>query len=330
MTSFLSFPFNLLILALYLLFSSPLQAQNEILAVIDGQKVIWEDIEDKRINDLRKELYGAVLEKIKVYSITKLAEKDNNFQKKPKLSVPEDLMRELYTANNLSSRGTFEEFKPVLEEYYQKKIKAAFQEQLFQKGLRSGKIKLKIEKPKNYKVKIDIGKSVLRGNKKARVMVLEFSDYQCPFCGKVQPAVKALQKKYGARVVFSYKHLPLAFHKEAKPAANAVECAREQGKFEVYHQYLFTVKDHLRDNDLKKYARKFKIRNLQQFDQCVDSKKYFQQVAGDLEQAKQLSINGTPTFIIGRYDSATNTLEGEVASGALPKEAFIKLINPYL
>ena len=302
----------------------------EVIARIGKQKISWSDLEDKKINDLRRELYRLMREKLKVYSINKLSETDLSFQVKPDLSVPGKKLREIYDSNNLSDRGTYEQFKPQLEQYYRQQIKSLFLENLFEKAILSGKVKLNFKKPKNFTVQVKIGDAVVRGNKDAKVMVLEFSDYQCPYCHRVQSTIEALRSKFGSRVVFSYKHLPLEFHKEAKTAANAVECAREQGKFESYHRYLFKNNGRLQPKELKMYAKAVKMRDSKQFAQCLDSEKYLNRVLLDLREAKTLSINGTPSFIIGRYDPKNQVVKGEILSGALPKEQFEQLINRYL
>lgn len=304
--------------------------KKEVIAELGGQIIGWSEIEDKKINDLRKELYRLVIEKLKVYSIQKLSETDPAFQGKPNLSVPEKKLQEIYQVNNLAQRGTYEQFKPYLEEYYRKQLKGQFLDQLFAKAILSGKVKINVQNPQNFTVKVEVGDAMIRGNKEAQVMVLEFSDYQCPFCLRVQDTIEALRSQYGSQVVFGYKHLPLEFHKEAKNAANAVECAREQGKFESYHKYLFKHNNRLQLKALKEHARAVKVAKPKQFDRCLDSGKYLNRVQRNLAEAKKLSINGAPSFIIGKYDAKKKVVEGEIISGALPKEKFVQLINRYL
>lgn len=302
----------------------------EIIAEIGSKKVSWTDIENKQINDLRKELHQRMLERLKSLSLKELAKKYPEYKNKPELKIPEKELKRIYDLNNLSNRGTYKQFKPHLEAYYRKRIKSEFEDELFQQAVLSGKVKLFLEAPKNFLVTVKIGDAVLRGNKNADVMVMEFSDYQCPFCSRVQKTISELREDYQKQVAFAYKHLPLDFHPDAKNAANAVECAREQGRFEDYHVNLFKNHSQLKSADLKRYARNIRIRNLKQFNSCLDSGKYNERITSDLQEAKALAITGTPTFIIGRYDSAKKVLKGEVVSGALPKEQFMKLIDQFL
>jgi protein-disulfide isomerase len=159
----------------------------------------------------------------------------------------------------------------------------------------------------------------LRGNPKAPVMIVEFSDYQCPFCHQAEPTVKTLLAKYGDKVSFSYRDFPLAsIHQNAMIAAEASRCAEEQGKFWEYHDQLFAASS-LEKNSLIEYARNLKLDD-KQFESCLTSEKYKADIDKDVLEGRNAGVNGTPGFFIN----------GVALSGAQPKEAFTNVIDDEL
>ena len=122
-------------------------------------------------------------------------------------------------------------------------------------GIKKGWIVSHLKAPSDYLLKGNIKTAYIRGNKKASVIVLEYSDYQCPFCSRVQSTLDQLIVEYDDRVAFGYRHFPLDFHNEADESAIAAECAREQNKFEEMHRFLFKNLKEQSIKDLKKYAR---------------------------------------------------------------------------
>jgi protein-disulfide isomerase len=159
----------------------------------------------------------------------------------------------------------------------------------------------------------------LRGNAKAPVMIVEFSDYQCPYCHQVEPTVKAVLAKYGDKVSFSYRDFPLsAIHPYAMGAAEASRCAEEQGKFWEYHDQLFTASK-LEKDDLIGYARNLKLDD-KQFDSCLTTEKYKADIDKDEQEGRNAGVNGTPGFFIN----------GVFVSGAKPESEFTSIIDDEL
>jgi protein-disulfide isomerase len=159
----------------------------------------------------------------------------------------------------------------------------------------------------------------LRGNPKAPVMIVEFSDYQCPYCHQVEPTVKQLLAKYGDKVSLSYRDYPLrAIHSQAEIAAEASRCALEQGKFWEYHDQLFAG-DKLDKDSLIGFARNVGIDD-KQFGSCLSSEKYKAAIDTDLQEGAKVGVNGTPGFFIN----------GIAASGAQQQQAFERIIDDEL
>ncbi|HEY7292167.1 MAG TPA: thioredoxin domain-containing protein [Vicinamibacterales bacterium] len=158
-----------------------------------------------------------------------------------------------------------------------------------------------------------------KGDTKAPIQMIEFSDFQCPFCLRAQPTVEQVLKTYGDRIHFVYRHYPLPSHPGAKPAAEASACANEQGKFWPYHDRLFEQPGKLSDADLKKSAADLGL-DTARFNSCVDSHKYKDQVEADMKDGNDVGVDGTPAFFIN----------GRMLSGAQPFEAFKKIIDEEL
>lgn len=159
----------------------------------------------------------------------------------------------------------------------------------------------------------------VKGNPNAKVTIVEFSDFQCPFCARVLPTLKQVMETYPDKVRIVFKNYPLPFHQNAESAAMAALCAQEQGKFWEYHDRLFTNQESLSLNDLKKYAADLGLKT-GDFNSCLDSKKYKKQVEEDLVEGNRVGVRGTPAFFIN----------GQVLSGALPFENFKAIIDEEL
>jgi protein-disulfide isomerase len=169
------------------------------------------------------------------------------------------------------------------------------------------------------RIEVSYDPARVRGNPKAPVMIVEFSDYQCPYCHQVEPTLKAVLAKYGDKVSFSYRDFPLtAIHSQAEIAAEASRCALEQGKFWEYHDQLFTASK-LDKDSLIEYARNLKL-DEKQFSSCLTSEKYKADIDKDLQAGRKAGINGTPGFFIN----------GIEISGAQGQDAFTRVIDDEL
>ena len=112
--------------------------------------------------------------------------------------------------------------------------------------------------------------------------------------------------------------------------AESVECARDQGKFWELHKLLYANTDPVSETKIYQYAEKAGVRNTHQFQTCLKGGKYKDRVLNDLNEGMKLGIRGTPTFILGTYDTDTHTVHGELLSGAVSEEKFKKAIEKHL
>lgn len=160
----------------------------------------------------------------------------------------------------------------------------------------------------------------LRGSPHAPVIIIEFSDFQCPFCRKVQPTLKDLLAKYEGRVSLAYRDFPLrGMHGQAELAAESSRCAAAQGRFWEYHDLLFENPDKLHRNGLIDLARSLDL-DEKQFDSCLSGGKYRTEVERDLQDGIKLGVLGTPEIFIN----------GIPLSGAQPEAAFEGIIQAEL
>jgi protein-disulfide isomerase len=158
------------------------------------------------------------------------------------------------------------------------------------------------------------------GNANAPVTLVEYSDFQCPFCQRVMPTIKQLRTKYGDKVRVVWKDFPLTqIHPQAFVAAQAGNCAREQGKFWEYHDRLFANQAALQPESLKKYASEVGL-DAAKFNECLDSSKYEARVQEALGAGMRVGISSTPTVYVN----------GRMINGAQPIEVFEAAIDDEL
>ena len=173
----------------------------------------------------------------------------------------------------------------------------------------------------------------LKGDPDAEITIIEFSDFECPFCGRFYTqTLPQLTKEYidTGKVNLVYKDFPLPFHSSATPAAIASECAEEQGKFWEFHDILFEKQGDwanqgpdAANSKFKEYASDLGL-DSSKFDSCVDDQKYADEVKEDTAEAGG-AVSGTPTFLIG------NDKDGyTVLVGAQPFSAFKQVIDEAL
>ncbi len=158
-----------------------------------------------------------------------------------------------------------------------------------------------------------------KGPETAPIQMVEFSDFQCPFCQRANPVVERVLQTYGDKIRFVYRHYPLANHPNARPAAEAAACANAQGKFWPYHDRLFANSSALSDADLKSHAAATGL-DTAAFNACFDGHQKKEEVDTDLKEAELVGVTGTPAFFIN----------GRSIEGAQPYEAFKRLIDEEL
>lgn len=161
---------------------------------------------------------------------------------------------------------------------------------------------------------------------KAKVVLIEYSDFQCPYCGKHEPTMKQVVKDYGDQVALVYRHFPLSFHPNAVPTALASECASEQGKFWEFADAMFAGQTTSLQGDaatttafVNKTAQDLKL-DMTKFNSCVASAKYQSVVDAHQKSGSTAGVSGTPATFVN----------GTLVSGAVPYSSMKKIIDEAL
>jgi protein-disulfide isomerase len=211
----------------------------------------------------------------------------------------------------------FEEVKPQLQQTLnQLKVQQSRQEYFAHLRGRA-KISILLNPPL-----ADVGpdSSRIRGNPKARVIIVEFSDFQCPYCSKVQATLRNLLIKYEGKVALSFRDMPVEkLHPRALSAAEAARCAGDQGKFWEYHDVLFSDQSKLDNASLVDKARALKLDDTE-FATCLAGERHKTEIALDYQDGLRAGVSGTPGFFIN----------GVYVDGNQPEDTFDKVIQEQL
>lgn len=204
----------------------------------------------------------------------------------------------------------------VLGERKKAEARARYVEQLKAKAKKTGKpIATNLQPPRQA---ITVTKTdPTRGA--GKVEVVEFSDFECPYCRQIEPVLKNLLTQFDGRVTLIWKDFPLPNHQFAQSAAEAARCAGDQGKFWQYHDALFANQQALTPQDLKKHAGALGL-DARAFSRCLDGGKYRAQIAGALQAAAPYVVPATPTVFIN----------GRMVMGVAPQDTYARIISEEL
>jgi protein-disulfide isomerase len=202
------------------------------------------------------------------------------------------------------------------KEYVANQNKMARRNQVYQDLLKKTPVELMVEKPVAPVVNVTYAKDdPMRGNPNAPITIVEFTDFQCPFCKRSQDTIQQIEKNYPKDVKLVTRAYPLPFHDRAKPASEAAFCAKEQGKYWEYRDKIF-AEQKLSDADLSSYAKQIGL-NTKKFEQCRADHKYASRIESDIADGRKYGVNGTPHFFIN----------GESLVGAQPYQQFDEVIK---
>jgi protein-disulfide isomerase len=196
--------------------------------------------------------------------------------------------------------------------------KAALAELLVKLRKSEPALRINLDPPRRT---VDVGpEDPSEGPATAPVTIVEFADFQCPFCGQLAPTLRRIREQYGDRVRLIWKDFPLAqIHPRASQAAEAARCASDQGRFWDYHDRLFTNQRALETSALKQYAKDVGAETAR-FATCLDSGKYAETVRLASSAASRLGLTSTPTTFVN----------GRMVSGAKPYATFAAIIDDEL
>ena len=160
----------------------------------------------------------------------------------------------------------------------------------------------------------------MSGSQDAKIKIVEFFDYECPFCRRIQPTLNEVRRRYPNDVAIIYRHFPLPYHSAAYPSAIASECANEQGKFEAYHATLFEHQDQATNIDWVGLARNVGIPDVTDFRECIEQNILSEKIYSDILLGESLEITAIPTLIV----------DGMVFQGVLDTNDLDKIVQKAL
>lgn len=297
-------------------------------ATVDGEPIFESQLGiQSQLNQLEQQAYQIRLRAVEEAVSRRLLEKAAAAKK---LDVEELLRQEVDSRVADPSPGEVEAFylgqrdrlRQPLESVRDqlarnlKAVRTAEARQKFIESLRAkSAVAILVEPPR---LAVEIGSAPRRGPAGAPVTIVEFSDYQCPYCKRAAPTVREVLNRYGDQVSLVFKDLPLSIHPYAAKAAEAARCAGEQGRYWDYHDALFAAPA-LNEAILEELARSMGL-DTPRFQDCLASRRQRAAVEADARQAQELGISGTPAFLVN----------GILLSGAQPLEAFARIIDSEL
>jgi len=301
----------------------------EVVTAEELDKSIREELNklDEQAYQLRKQALDALVNRRLIEPKAKAAGKTvQEFvsgELMPKLGEPtEEQVRAFYEGAKASQQVDvpFDQVKAQIVNILKQQKGQALYEQYVEQLRAEAKVEILLPPYLPPKVEVDAS-GPSKGPAGAPITIVEFSDFQCPFCAKAEPTVKDLMEleKYKGKIRLVFRDFPLEFHKLAPKAAEAAHCAGDQDKYWEMHGRLFAGNTKLELTDLKGYARELKL-DAGRFDKCLDSGEKAKVVQDNFKAGRDAGVSGTPAFFIN----------GRLISGAQPLEAFKTIIDAEL
>jgi len=319
------------------------QTDSDVVAEIDGRKITTSELEHKQAGKLLQAKYKYYLAQrdaldqliddqlVQMQSKKEGVTLDELFQRHIAINVPdptEDQLRFYY--EGVQTDESYEAAKPkIIETIHQLRTKKAHDAYVAELRGQYGVV-VELNQPVAH---VEVGNAPRLGPENAPVQIIEFADYECPYCQKVNEDLARLREQFGSQVSVVYKDFPLPMHPLAARAAEAAHCAGAQGKFWEFHDSLFQTK-RLQITDLKQQARTLKL-DAAVFDHCLEGGEQTASVKKDSQEGQRLGLQGTPSFFVnGHFMSGAigymklreTVLQELAASGARKQTA--ALVNP--
>lgn len=285
-------------------------SENTVVATVDGKRVTLGDFEQKNPfalfqaqNTFYETEKKAVDTYLDDYLLAQQAKKENVTV--PQLlethvnstiaKDPDDAALRVYY-EGLDTTETFDAMRSkILDHLRERRIAKA--KQAYMQTLRAqSTIKIELAPPR---VQVSLANASVRGEAGSPLTLVEFADYECPYCQQFESDLDRLQQDFKGKVVFAYKDVPLPMHGHAEKAAEAARCAGAQNKFWQYHDLLFKTRE-LEIQQLKADAQSLAL-DTAAFDKCLDSGAEANSVKLNLDEAQQLGVTGTPSFLLNGH-----------------------------
>jgi protein-disulfide isomerase len=306
-----------------------------VVAVVDGTPITQAELDgalamqlsevEERLYDLRKErLEDLIAERLiaaeakrRGMTVEALEQQEIDGAVTPPTDAEVAALFERYKNQ---AKGSPERLKAFIREQLQERKRDEQRRAYVSTLEKPASVDRRLTPPAPRRASLAVDEAPVRGEVSAPVTVIEFTDFHCPFCRRVQPTLMQLLTKYKGKVRLVFRHFPIdQLHPTARKASEAAWCAQQQGKFWEYHDGLFEAGNDASPAALGKIASKVGLDEAQ-FEACTESTEASAAVNSDLEEAQRLGLTGTPTFFIN----------GRPLVGGLPLDAFTEIIDEEL
>lgn len=305
---------------------------SDVVATVNGVSITDADLTSAAQEELKQfdmQVYkikkGALDTLIEQKLIEEAAKKDGksvdeyvkiNIDDKVKKAGDEEL-KTFYDSHKDQVGGkAFDEVRDSISQFMDRSAAQDARDALLTQLRKDATVSVTLEPPR---ATVEAGDNPGIGPKNAVITIVEFTDYECPFCGRVRPTITQILDKYKDQVRYVLRDYPLPFHGNAKKAAEGAHCAGDQDKYWELSKLLFQNQRALTVSELKKYAQTVGL-NQAKFDKCLDSGKHAKKVDENQAYGAKVGVNGTPAFFVN----------GIALSGAQPIGAFVEIIDAEL
>ncbi len=330
------FLFNLLIFSCspkpevpYNLVSPPPNTTPEVVAKINGDQILNTQLVEGIEVDLfehEEKIFNLKMDKLKVL----MTEKFMNMDPRKKGITNDDYFEKFIAKNINPSKSDMEQFiksrgitsnqlnpelLPKIEIYLKENLKKEALESWLKEQSTKYKVEIYLKKPQRPVFDVKVGNSPFLGDKNAKITIVAYSDFQCPFSKKGSEILKELRDSYGDKVKIVHKDFPLPFHNKAKEMAQGALCANEQSN-KFFWNFYYKLFENQMVPSLDDISKEVGL-NQEKFSKCINSKKYEGKIDEEIKEAIKLGIKSTPTFFIN----------GKIINGAHNIGVFKSLID---
>lgn len=312
--------------------TAPSAGDSAVLAKINGQPItdaeITERVKDRlakvetQIYEIKKAGLDDMIEEklLEAQAAAKKMSVDDLLEKEVEKKVEQPTESEIDAFYGIYKKRLKNKPLSEVKDQLVKQIKDNKKSSLYSKYIaqlkKGAKVEVLMTRPR---AQVSVDDDPSQGNPKAPITIIEFSDFQCPFCKKTRPTIQQIMDTYKGKVHYVFRDFPLSFHKQARKASEAANCSNEQGKYWEYNSKLWENQGDLEPEKLKEYAKALGL-NEKKFVSCLDSGKYAEEIDKDIADGSKAGVSGTPAYFIN----------GIFVSGAQPFDKFQEIIDEEL
>lgn len=311
------------------------EAPNKTVAAkVMGKDITYDELlkgSEADIYEAQMKVYQIKMDRLKALVIKKLMEADPKYKGDNdaymekmivgKIKITDKQIMDFAKERNIPAAQLNDQFKSRIKQFLEREAKGKAVDKWVASKTKKSPVDVYLKKPMRPVADVKVGNAATYGEAGAKVTIVEFSDFQCPYCSKAAETVNEIKKKYGKKVRVAFKNYPLPFHSHAKVAAQAGLCANEQGsaKFWKMHDAMFADQAKLMESGLLATAKRIGL-DQKKFSECLKNGKYLKQVEAEMKEGQEVGVKSTPTFFVN----------GMLVSGAQPLSVFSEIIDEEL